>query len=41
MTFERAPETWEVRDLQDSVGMTLAKIPNRAESELKESTSSS
>ena len=30
--------TWEVRDSQDSMGVTLAKMPNTGESELEEST---
>lgn len=33
------PETREVRDSKDSMGMPLAKIPNIQESELKEPTS--
>ena len=24
----KVPETWEVRDSQDSMGVTLAKVPN-------------
>jgi hypothetical protein len=33
-------ETWEVRESQDSLGVTLAKMPNVGERELKEFTSS-
>jgi hypothetical protein len=34
------PETWKVRDSKDSMGVTLAKMPNTGERELGESTSS-
>jgi hypothetical protein len=35
------PETWEVRDSQDSTGVTLANMPNTGERELEECTSRS
>ena len=34
-TLQKVPETWEVRDSQNSMGMTLAKVPNNQERELK------
>jgi hypothetical protein len=39
-TLQNAPETWEVRDSQDSKGGTLYEIPDSRERELTESTSS-
>jgi hypothetical protein len=38
--LQNAPETWEVRDSQDSKGGTLDEIPNSRERELIEPTSS-
>jgi hypothetical protein len=38
--FQNAPETWEVRDSQDSKGGTLDEIPDSRERELIEPTSS-
>jgi hypothetical protein len=35
-----APETWEVRDSQDSKGGTLGEMPDSRERELIEPTSS-
>ena len=40
MILQNAPETWEVRDSQDSKGGTLEKIHNSKERELIEHTSS-
>ena len=40
VTLQNAPETWEVRDSQDSKGGTLDEMPNSGERELVESTSS-
>ena len=34
----QSQETWKVRDSQDSMGVTLAKMPNIGERELVEST---
>ena len=39
-TFQNAPETWEVRDSQDSKGGTLDEMPDSRERELIEPTSS-
>jgi hypothetical protein len=39
-TLYNVPETWEVRDSQDSKGGTLDEMPNSGERELVESTSS-
>ena len=39
-TLQNAPETWEVRDSQDSKGGTLDEMPNSRERELIEPTSS-
>jgi hypothetical protein len=39
-TFQNAPETWEVRDSQDSKGGTLDEMHNNRERELIEPTSS-
>jgi hypothetical protein len=39
-TLQNAPETWEVRDSQDSKGGTLDKIPKIRERKFLESTSS-
>ena len=39
-TFQNVPETWEVRDSQDSKGGTLDEMPNSGERELVESISS-
>ena len=39
-TFQNAPETWEVRDSQDSKGGTSDEMPDRRERELIEPTSS-
>ena len=39
-TLQNAPETWDVRDSQDSKGGTLGEIPDSRERELVESTSS-
>jgi hypothetical protein len=36
--LQKAPETWEVRDSQDSKGETLAEMPDSLERELIEST---
>ena len=38
--FQNAPETWEVRDSQDSKGGTLDEMPYSRERELIEPTSS-
>ena len=35
----KVPETWDVRDFQDSMGVILAKMPNSGEMEPKETTS--
>ena len=40
MTLQNAPETWEVRDSQDSKGGTLDEMPDSRERELIEPTSS-
>ena len=40
VTLQNAPETWEVRDSQDSKGGTLDEMPNSRERELIEPTSS-
>jgi hypothetical protein len=37
-TFQNAPETWEVRDFQESKGGTLDEIPNNRERKLVEPT---
>jgi hypothetical protein len=37
--FQKAPETREVRDSQDSKGWTLNEMPDSRKSELTESTS--
>ena len=39
-TFYKIPEIWVVKESQDSVGVTLAKMPNSGERELKEFISS-
>jgi hypothetical protein len=39
-TLQNVPETWEVRDSQDSKGGTLDEMPNSRERELIEPTSS-
>jgi hypothetical protein len=39
-TLQNAPETWEVRDSQDSKGRTLDEMPDNRERELIEPTSS-
>ena len=39
-TLQNAPETWEVRDFQDSKRRTLDEMPNIGERELVEPTSS-
>ena len=39
-TPKNAPETWEVRDSQDSKGGTLDEMPDSRERELIEPTSS-
>ena len=39
-TLQNAPETWEVRDSQDSKGGTLDEMPDSREGELIEPTSS-
>ena len=39
-TLQNAPETWEVRDSQDSKGGTLDEMPDSRERELIEPTSS-
>ena len=39
-TLKNAPETWEVRDSQESKGGTLDKMPYIGERELRELTSS-
>jgi hypothetical protein len=39
-TLPNVPETWEVRDSQDSKGETLDEMPDSKERELIESTSS-
>ena len=39
-TLQNVPETWEVRDSQDSKGRTLDEMPDRRERELIEPTSS-
>ena len=39
-TLQNAPETWEVKDSQDSKGETLDEMPKRRERELIEPTSS-
>ena len=36
-TLQKVPGTWEVRYYQDSMEVTLAKMPNTGEMELKES----
>ena len=38
--LQNAPETWEVRDSQDSKGGTLDEMPNIGEREFIEPTSS-
>jgi hypothetical protein len=38
--LRKVAETWKVRDFQDSIGLTLAKIPNNGEIEVEESNSS-
>jgi hypothetical protein len=38
--WEKVPETWEVRDFQDLMGVTLDEMPNSGKRELIESTSS-
>ena len=40
MTLQKAPETWEVRDSQDSKGGTLDEMPDSRERELIEPTTS-
>ena len=40
MYLQNVPETWDLRDSKDSMGVTLAKMPNIEERELEESTSS-
>ena len=40
MTLQNAPETWEVRDSQDSKGGILDEMPDSRERELIEPTSS-
>jgi hypothetical protein len=40
VTLQNAPETWEVRDSQDSKGGTFNEMPNSRERELVEPTSS-
>jgi hypothetical protein len=40
VTLQNAPETWEVRDSQDSKGRTLDEMPYIGERELIEPTSS-
>ena len=37
-TLQNAPETWEVRDSQDSKGGTLDEVPDSRERELIEPT---
>ena len=39
-SLQNAPETWKVRDSQDSKGGTLDKMPDNRERELIEPTSS-
>ena len=39
-TLQNAPETWEVRDSQDSKGRTLDEIPDSRGRKLIEPTSS-
>ena len=39
-TLQNAPETWEVRDSQDSKGGSLDEMPDSRERELIEPTSS-
>jgi hypothetical protein len=39
-TLQNAPETWEVRDSQDSKGQAVDEMPNSRERELKDPTSS-
>ena len=39
-TLQNAPETWEVRDSQDSKGGTLDEMPYSGEREFVESTCS-
>jgi len=39
-TLQNAPETWEMRESQDSKGGTLDKMPNSGERGRVESTSS-
>ena len=39
-TLQNIPETWEVRDSQDSKGGTLDEMPDSRERELVEPTSS-
>jgi hypothetical protein len=39
-TLQNAPETWKVRDSQDSKGGTLDEMPDSRERELIEPTSS-
>jgi hypothetical protein len=38
-TLQNAPETWEVRDSQESKGGTLDEMPDSRERELTEPTS--
>ena len=38
--LQNAPETWEVRDSQDSKGGTFDEMPNSTERELIDPTSS-
>ena len=40
-TFQNAPETWEVRDSQESKGGTLDEMPDSMERELIEPISRS
>jgi hypothetical protein len=39
-TLQNAPETWEVRDFQDSKGGTLDEMPDSREREITEPNSS-
>ena len=40
VNLKKVPETWDVRGSHDSMGMTLAKMPNSGEMEPEETTTS-
>jgi hypothetical protein len=39
-TLQKVPETWQVIDSRDSMGVTFDEMPNSGEREFNESTSS-